>query len=476
MFKKLLIPACLALAFTVFPQTVFAAGDAGAGHAGGQTFLFLAILLLAAKTGGIIEKFGLPGVLGEMAAGIGLSVLGFLGLSTIDAMSHDEVLLFIAEFGAVILLFQIGLESNVTELVKVGVNSVAVALIGAVLPFVLGSFVLAPLFFPESTTVTRLFIGATLVATSVGITVSVYQSLQETKIRAFKTFLGATLIDDVLGLLTLAVVSAIATEGNVSAQTVLTLTGKAVLFLGSAVLIGAKVAPYLSNLFSKIHTGTGMKVGLALSLALAYAYAATLVGLAPIVGAFAAGLILDAVVFKNFDLPEIVHDLKTLTGFHKKEKEKIDRLIYKHSKTHIEELVHTLGLIFSPIFFVSIGLQVDIESLLDPKVYLYAAIIAAVAIAGKVIAGVAAKGSWKEKLLVGVSMVPRGEVGLIFASVGKQLGALTNEEFSMVVLVILMTTFVAPPVVKKLVIALKDGEVDEVKVKGKLATAKVAAR
>jgi len=475
-FRKAFLLFCFLVLFFVFPSLTLASGGTSEGHGVASiTFLSLAILLIAAKLGGIIEKFGLPGVLGEMAAGILLSTLGFLGLGIIDNLRKDQIIMFLAEFGAVILLFQIGLESNIKELVKVGGRAGIIAIIGAFLPFVLSSFFLTPLLFPESTLITRLFIGATLVATSVSITVSVYHSLHETKTRAFKTFLGATLIDDILGLLMLAIVSAMAAGGDVSISTIAALTAKAIAFIGFSIILGVKLAPFFSNLFSKIHTGTGMKMGIAISLALAYAYTATLVGLAPTVGAFAAGLILDSVVFKNFDQPEIAKDLASLKQLDTKTSKKIKRIIYKHSKSHVDELIRTLSLIFSPIFFVYIGLQVDIRSLLNPSLYFYSLLFAAVAIAGKVFAGIAAKGSIWEKILVGMSMVPRGEVGLIFAATGKALGALSSDTFSMVVVVILITTFFAPPLVKHLLNFLKNSTKTSINEKPEPAFAKVNA-
>lgn len=449
MLKAFLISSAL---FFGSALPVFAATEeSGGGHGGaGILFLFLAILLIASKIGGIIQKWGQPAVIGEIGAGIFLSFLAFSGLSFIDGIRHSETIAFIAELGAVLLLFQIGLETNIKKMTKVGVSALMVALIGVVVPFVLGSFVVGPLLFPESTFAARLFIGASLVATSVGITAYVFREMKVIKEKFAQVVLGAAVIDDVLGLLVLAVITALASGEAVSPGFVAILSLKAFGFLASAVILGNVLAHTLSKAFSMIHTGIGMKITLALTFALVYAYGATLVGLAPIVGAFAAGLILDAVHFKGFAFPEVVDDLLKFRGFDKKEKEKIALLAEKHKDTHIEELVSTLGLLFIPIFFVFTGLQIEFESLLNPSLYVSAFIITAVAILGKAVAGLAASGSMKEKLLVGVAMVPRGEVGLIFASVGKSIGAINDELFSVIIIVVIATTFVAPPLLKKL--------------------------
>jgi Kef-type K+ transport system membrane component KefB len=449
---RLIFFGLMALALPFAAVAAESGGEAAGGHGGevGITLLFLGVLLLAAKLGGIVEKFGQPGVLGEIGAGIALSAVAFFGLQAITDIRHNEVLAFIAELGAVILLFQIGLESNIGKMMKVGLNALLVAVIGVVAPFVLGAFVLGPLLLPHLDFVSHLFLGAALVATSVGITAYVFREMGIAKTRASQTVLGAAVIDDILGLLVLAIVSALAAGGSVDGPFIMLLTVKAFGFLAGALILGNILAKVLSRAFSAIHTGTGMKLALALSFALSYAYIATLVGLAPIVGAFAAGLILDAVHFNSFDLPPIAKQLKRLRGFDKKEKKKIDELIEEHKHGHVEDLVGNLGLLLVPIFFVYTGLQIEFSSLLDPSLYVTAGIISVVAIFGKVIAGFAARGKLQEKLLVGVSMVPRGEVGLIFASVGKGLGAINDELFSIIILVIIITTFIAPPLIKLL--------------------------
>lgn len=447
--RALVFPGLFCL-FFFFATPVFAEAAAEEGGHGstGVIFLFLAILLISAKLGGIVEKLGQPAVIGEIAAGIILSLLAYLGLNFIGDIRHSETMAFIAELGAVILLFQIGLETNIKKMAKVGTNALFVALIGVVAPFSMGAFLVGPLLFPEADFTARLFIGASLVATSVGITAYVFQEMKVSKERFSQVVLGAAVIDDVLGLLVLAVITALASGESVTPSFVAILTAKAFGFLASAIILGSLLAKPLSNFFSRIHSGVGMKLALALTFALVYAYAATLVGLAPIVGAFAAGLVLDAVHFKMFALPGVVYELLAFRGFDKQEKEKIAQLAEKHTHTHIENLISNLGLIFIPVFFVFTGLQIEFSSLLNPNLYVSALILTLVAIFGKIIAGAASAGSIQEKLLVGAAMVPRGEVGLIFASVGKSIGAINDELFSVIILVVIGTTFVAPPMVK----------------------------
>ncbi len=430
-------------------ESAHGASSTGIQHFG-IIFLMLAIVLIVGKLGNFVEKFGQPAVIGELLAGIVLAGLGFVGWSLVGDIAASPVISFLASFGAVLLLFSIGLESNIHEMKKVGPSALLVAIIGVVVPFVLGSFVLGPLFYGDESLNARLFLGASLVATSVGITASVFRSLKLSRRHFAKTVLGAAVIDDVLGLIVLAVVSALASGGTVTAGSVAIIAAKSFGFLGGSIIIGTYLAKPLSKGFSFITSGIGMKVTLAIGFALVFGYVAELFGLEPIIGAFAAGLLLEEVHFNSFDQPEIVHDLETLKYDDKHDKEKVDALIRKHNHAHVEDLISSISHIFVPVFFVYTGLQVDIQSLLNANLYVIAILISIAAIASKFIAGFGAKGTKTEKMLVGASMVPRGEVGLIFAATGKSLGVLSDDLFSVIILVVIITTFIAPPVIGKL--------------------------
>ena len=304
------------------------------------------------------------------------------------------------------------------------------------------------LFFGDEESTAHLFLGASLVATSVGITASIFRTLKIQKTRAAQTVLGAAVIDDVLGLMILAIVSAIAQGGELTAGLVLELRLKSFGFLAGALIIGGLITKPMSKFLSRIHTGVGMKISLALGFALFFGFLAEEFGLEPIIGAFAAGLLLDAVHFDGFADPEVVEDLKDLEFKDKKDREKVLRVINKHKHAHVEDLIMSIGLVFIPVFFVYTGLQIEFGSLLEPKLYLIAAVISVLAIIGKVVAGLVADGPRNEKLLIGSSMVPRGEVGLIFAATGRGLGVLSDELFSVIILVVVFTTFIGPAMIK----------------------------
>ena len=418
-------------------------------------FLWIAIILILAKVSALVERVGQPAVLGEILMGICLGNLPLLGIYFFAPMVSNEIMHFLAELGVVILLFYIGMESSVESMVKVGAQSFLVATIGVAVPFVLGTYVAGPLLLPGQSANTYLFLGSILTATSVGITARVLKDIGKSQTAEARIIIGAAVIDDVMGLVILAVVSAIVFKGSVSMGEMGIILAKAIIFLIGAVLIGMPLAPFLGKFFSKINTGVGMKFALVISFGLVFAYLASVVGLAPIVGAFAAGLILKPVHFKAFDNPEIIKELEeVVSGAESRGAfvSKIDGIAATHSEKHTEDFVDHLGHFLVPIFFVITGMQVKLEAFMDINIVLISLGLFAAAVIGKIVAGFGC-GKGIRKWVVGVGMIPRGEVGLIFANMGKSLGVMDDNIFSAVVVVIMLTTLVTPPVLAAL---LKD--------------------
>jgi Kef-type K+ transport system membrane component KefB len=434
-------PRSLALiAATAFPGVAYAAAADGVA----QSFLWIAVVVLAAKLGTLVERVRQPIVLGEILAGVALGGLALAGLSFVEAIRSDAVIRFLAELGAVILLFQIGLESDVRSMRRVGARAFSVATIGVVAPFALGTWIVGPYLLPGLSDAAYLFLGAALTATSVGITGRVFRDASALHRPEAQIVLGAAVIDDVLGLVILAVVSAIATKGAVEASALGITVLQAFGFLAGALVLGQVGAPLLSRAFVTINRGIGMKFAFAISLCLTFAYAAHAIGLAPIVGAFAAGLVLEEVHFKGFDAPHIRGEIITaIEHADARTRTRVLDVVERHRLRHLEDLVEPVGHFLVPIFFVLAGMQVKLELLADPALLALAATLTAVAVAGKLLCGIAAGNV--DRWLVGWGMVPRGEVGLIFAFVGKELGVLDDRLFSVVVLMVLATTLITPP-------------------------------
>jgi len=317
-------------------------GDHGSesGHADpvAPVLVWIVVVLLAAKLGGeLFEKFKQPAVLGELVFGVIVGNMHLIGINWFVPIGTDIHVDILSRLGVIILLFMVGLESNIKEMMKVGVPSLMVAIVGVVVPFLLGFFV-SKLFFPLGDLNMHLFIGATLTATSVGITARVFKDLGKLKMPEAKIILGAAVIDDVMGLIVLAVVTGIITTGSLSLLSVGLITFKSVAFLIGAIVIGTYAAPMVGRKISKMNV-EGMKIITALIIAFVLSWAANLIGLATIVGAFAAGLILDDVYFKNCTRKNHHNEIQP--------------------EMHIEDLIRPIAQFLVPIFFVLMGIQGD---------------------------------------------------------------------------------------------------------------------
>jgi Kef-type K+ transport system membrane component KefB len=306
------------------------------------------------------------------------------------------------------------------------------------------------MFFPGLNENAYIFFGATLTATSVGITARVFKDLNKLQIPEAQVVLGAAVIDDVMGLVILAVVSALVTLGTVGATAIGLITLKAVGFLVGAIILGQLAAPRLGELLSRIHTGIGMKFTLALSFGLILSWGAGEIGLAPIVGAFAAGLVLDPVHFRGFKEPEILEAVREkIADIEPGMKKKIQQELDLYSHKHVESLIEPLAFFLVPIFFVVTGMGVKLETLFDFGILGVALGVTIVAIVGKIVSGFAA--GKIRKAVVGWGMVPRGEVGLIFATIGSSLGVVSAEMYSVIVIMVILTTLLTPPVLSYLI-------------------------
>jgi len=380
------------------------------GELGTFLLAFAAALLGAKVFGELAERIGQPAVLGELFVGIllGPSLLGLVPLSA--------GILLVAEIGVLLLLFEVGLETDLEELARVGGAAMAVAVVGMVVPFASGYLVTRAAGYP---TLTAIFVGAALTATSIGITSRVLSELAMLKSREGQIILGAAVADDILGLVVLAVVSQIAATGSVALGDAAKAAGLSFGFLLIAIVGGIPLGRILVKVVGKAQV-RGILVAVAVAFALLAALGAQTAGSAAIVGAFAAGLVL----------------ARTNRG------------------RDIETAVRPVVDVFAPVFFVAIGAQVDVAYLNPSTPANRAALLLAlgltvVGVLGKFAAGFAAGGK-VSRAFIGAGMIPRGEVGLIFAQIGKQNGALPEPVFVAVVLAVFATTFVTPPLLKAL--------------------------
>ena len=417
---------------------------AGAGVVG-ENLLWLALILLSARLfAPLAQKLGFPAVLGELLLGVALGNLSLFGLHYFDSVAKDPIIAFIAELGVIVLLLQIGLETRLADLVRVGGRATAVAAIGIVAPFALGAYLVGPLLLPGQSQNAYLFLGATLAATSVGITGRVFRDLGRLDSAEARIVLGAAVIDDVLGLVILAVVSGLVQAGKVSLGETAWIIAEAGIFLGGSIWIGRLIAPHSSRWLAQLDAGPSMLFAQVLATGLFLAWLAHAIGLAPIIGAFAAGLLFEPMFLRHFETPRIVQEAAPLLPDGESGKS-LRSLMEKHARHQHESMIEPIGYFFVPVFFVLTGMQVDLATLADPMLVAIALGVSAAAVAGKLASGLAA-GRGVNGWIVGWGMVPRGEVGLIFAVAGQKLGVLGEAMFSIVVVMVILTTLLTPPI------------------------------
>ena len=437
---SLALPALIVSLFFVFSATSLAApeqanGGTAAPHGLDPAVLIgVAVMLVGAKLGGeVFERLGQSAVLGELFAGVLLGNLIIFGFTRVEPLKTNATIAALAELGVIILLFEVGLESDLREMIEVGWSSLLVALLGIVAPFLLG-WAVSSYFLPDAGTLTHVFIGATLCATSVGITARVFMDLEKLATREARIILGAAVIDDVLGLLILAVVagaiSAAAVGGALSVLDVGWIALKSIAFLIASIAIGLYLIPRVLRGAGRLET-RGVLLTLAISFCLILSWAAVEVGLAPIVGAFAAGLILDEVHYQPKD---------------------------GRTERDLGDLLQPVSTVLVPIFFVLMGLKVDLRLFANSSILGFAAVLTIAAIIGKQICALGVVERGVNRLAIGLGMIPRGEVGLIFAGIGATLmlpspdggsvPVIDGATFGAVVIMVIITTLITPLALK----------------------------
>ncbi|KGP62911.1 sodium:proton antiporter [Legionella norrlandica] len=325
----------------------------------------------------------------------------------------------LSRYGVIFLLFMVGLETSIVDLKNTGKESFLVAILGIVAPIILG-FAVAYFIIPNTTYKVNLFIGATLSATSIGITARVLKEMNKLRTREARTILGAATLDDIFGLIILAVVSSIIISDSVNMMVAMRIVISALVFFVGVLLIGPFVLRKAVSFFRFLEPWES-KLFISFLFIMALAWLASSIQLASIIGAFAAGVILHDDYFKDHEP-------------------------YKESRS-IQHLVSPLETILAPMFFTLIGIQVKLETFYNWNVIILASGLLVAAIVGKLLSGLG--GNRKDdRLLIGIGMLPRGEVGLIFASIGRTLGVISDNLFTSIVLMIMITTFIAPPLLK----------------------------
>jgi Kef-type K+ transport system membrane component KefB len=384
-------------------------------------FLTLLIILLTARIfAELATRLQAPSVIGELFAGV------ILGPSLLGWIEPYEAIKLMAEIGIILLLFEVGLETDVKRLVSTGIKSLVVAMVGFVLPLVLG-FSLGYWVFNQPLLVS-LFIGGTLTATSIGITVRVLSDLKRQQAPEGQIVLGAAVLDDVMGVVLLALLYEFSIGGGVSILN----TGKVLIFVAAFFVlapVAAKLISLVIRRFDAVSEIPGLIPTSIVSLVLFFAWLAHALGAPELLGGFAAGLALS----RRFFLPLGI-------ALHTDEK-------FAH---RIEDQMKPIVHLFTPIFFVFVGLSLNLREIdwSSSFIWIFSLSLLFASIAGKLIGAFLIKESWPIRWVIGLAMIPRGEVGLIFAELGRISGIFNNEIYAGMVIVIALTTLLPPFIMK----------------------------
>ena len=370
-------------------------------------FRLFVIFASAKIMGELFERFKQPALIGEILAGV------ILGPHLLNLIPNQEIYQVLAEIGVMILLFTVGLHIKVEDILKVGGRSTLVAVLGVVFPFVLGYLYTLII---QHSTIEAMFIGAAMVATSVGITARIFADLNLMDSEIARIILAAAVIDDILGMIVLAIVTG-AGQGTLSYVNLGVITLEAIGFVLFLILVGTRLARRYVPRVANLRTRNAV-FALALIFLLGLSAAASWIKLAAIIGAFMAGLVLSEFNYR-FQLTQKAEPL-------------YDFLV--------------------PFFFVMLGSKVDLAVFMQSEIWLAAGLITVLAILGKLIGcGLAViKSGFKTALQVGVGMTPRGEVGMIVASIGLASGAISSKLYAVVIFMVVATTVLAPPFLRKL--------------------------
>ena len=390
-------------------------------------FLTLFLILIVARfLGELFARFGVPSVLGELSAGI------LLGSSALGIIEPNEILKILAEIGIILLLFEVGIETDFARLKDAGTKSLIVAILGVILPFVFGlltSYYLFGLSFDIS-----LFVGGTLTATSIGITLRVLKDIHMENTNIAQIVIGAAVIDDIIGVIILVFIYDFSISHETNFKHTISVASMVVMFLVLAPIL-AKSLSFMIHKFHGRHLVPGYIPTIIISLILLFAYLSHLVGAPAILGSFAAGIALS----RRFFLPFGTF-LRT------------NEILLDEVKKNMTPIIQ----IFTPIFFVMVGLSMDLRVIdfTSSSFWIMGISFVSIAFISKFIgAFFIIQKCARNNAIIGISMIPRGEVGLIFAEMGRVNGILPNEIYAMLIFVIIITTVVPPFLLKKYFVA-----------------------
>jgi Kef-type K+ transport system membrane component KefB len=412
-------------------------------------FLWLVVFIFLSRSLSIVKKVGLPLVVGEILSGVILGDLNYFGISTFDNVETSDIIHFLAELGGVILMFEIGLESKISDLRKNFRIGFIVAIAGTTFTSISG-FLISKYIIPEPTLARNLLFGIITAATATGISAKSFKEMKILRSKEVKIVLVASIIDELISIFCFGIISSLLLNSVISMNKLSISILQVLLFFIFAVVFGQWITPFLTKWSIKIHAGINMKIGVLLIVCFLFSWVAHKTGLATVIGAFVAGLMLDQVYFSSFTKSAFFQKIRGIAEDIEKPqtKDKLLNLIEYQESKNLEELLKPLSHLFVPVFFIYIGFMLHMPVFLQTQTLYLTGILLGVSFAGRIISGYLVKKKPLNRMVIGLGMTPIGEAGLIFAMFGKNLNIIDENTLAAIVATLVISSIITPILIK----------------------------
>ncbi|MBP9743027.1 MAG: cation:proton antiporter [Burkholderiales bacterium] len=442
--------AFLILILTVIYNFIYAgiSGNISTGY-DPVILLWLVIMIFLSRSFSIVKKFGLPVVVGEILSGVFLGQLHNLGINLFQDTQSNMVVRFLAALGAIILMFEIGLESKLHDLKRNFKSGIKLAISGTIFTFIAG-FLIAKWLIPNANLSLELLIGVITAATATGISAKTFKELGILQSKEVKIVLVASILDELISILFFGIISGMIIDAEFNLFNFSITLFQVTTFFVFAAIFGNWITPLLTNWSTKIHAGINMKIGVLLIICFLFSWVAHILGLATVIGAFVAGLILDQVYFKSFSKSNFFTRVRTLTTKVENQhlRDQFEQLIEHEEEKSLEELLKPLSHVFVPVFFIYIGLLLDLKQLFTAFTMTITLSLLLVSFLGRILSGYLMQDKKINKLIMGLGMTPVGEAGLIFAVFGHVTGIINSSILSAVVSTVVISSIITPLLIK----------------------------
>ncbi|MCE3267983.1 MAG: hypothetical protein K0R49_235 [Burkholderiales bacterium] len=423
-----------------------------AAHASGYDpviYLWLVVFILLSRCLSFVKKIGLPIVVSEIVAGIILAQLHLFGINLFTQVENNTVIQFLAELGSIILMFEIGLDSQFSELKRNFKRGIKLAIIGSVFTFI-GGFSISWLLIDHSNILLNLLLGVICAATATGISAKIFKEMHMLQTKEVKIVLVSSVLDELISIICFGIISVMLISHTLSILNISLSLVKAMIFFLFAAIFGRWITPLITKFSTKIHAGINMKIGVLLVICFFFSWTAHVLGLAFVVGAFIAGLILDEVYFKAFSRSNFFIQLRNLAIQVPDEtlRNQLKTTIDIQEGQTIKELLKPISHLFVPIFFINIGMMLNIHNLLNKNTLILTAALLGFSFMGRIVSGYCVRDKNINPLILGLGLTPIGEAGLIFATFGKTMGLINDNIFSAIVSTVVIASIITPLLIK----------------------------